>query len=135
LLTLTADYALRAVLVLAREPEAKAMQADRIAEAIGAPRNYLSKTLNTLAKAGIVTSARGPLGGFALAVPPHRLFVAQIADVFEEQRPHTKCLLGRRACNAAEPCAAHARWSAMMRAARGSLSSTTVADLLGRAFG
>lgn len=132
MLSLTADYALRAVLVLARETDATAMQADRIAEAIGAPRNYLAKTMNILAKAGIVTSTRGPLGGFALAIPAHQLFIAQIADVFEEQRPHTKCLLGRRACNPNEPCAAHARWSAMMRAARGSLSNTTVAELLGR---
>ena len=132
MLTLTADYALRAILVLARESEGKAMQADRIAEAIGAPRNYLSKTMNVLAKAGIVTSTRGPLGGFALAIPAHQLFVAQIADVFEEHRPHTKCLLGRRPCNPNEPCAAHARWSAMMRSARGSLSTTTVSDLLGR---
>lgn len=131
MLSLTADYALRAVLILAREPGAKAMHADRIAEAIGAPRNYLAKTMNVLAKAGIVTSMRGPQGGFTLAIAPHRLFVAQIAEVFEEHRPHTKCLLGRRACNPADPCTAHAHWSALMTAARGSLATTSVADLLG----
>ena len=54
MLSNTADYALRAILVLARassEPRATALRADEIARAIGAPRNYLATTLNALAKA------------------------------------------------------------------------------------
>ena len=40
---------------------------DTIAGALGAPRNYLSKTLNVLAKHEIVDGVRGVHGGFALA--------------------------------------------------------------------
>ena len=70
----TSDYALRAVLVLASKQGH--LRADEIADSTGAPRNYLAKTLNALAKAGILRSARGPKGGFYLAVSPASLTIA-----------------------------------------------------------
>ena len=130
MLTQTADYALRAVLLLAREGGSAPMHANDIADAIGAPRNYLSKTMHALAKAGIVRSARGPQGGFTLAVAPAALTVARISDVFDEPRVQAMCLLGRRACDAKHPCAAHGRWHAMMRSARDTLDHTSVDQLL-----
>ena len=53
MLSCTADYALRAILVLARTGSDRPLRADEIADATGAPRNYLAKTLNALAKAGL----------------------------------------------------------------------------------
>lgn len=38
-----------------------------IAEAIGLPRNHLSKTLDALRRSGVLTASRGPGGGFGLA--------------------------------------------------------------------
>lgn len=128
--SLTADYALRAVLMLALEAEGAAVRVDAIADAIGAPRNYLAKTMNALAKAGIVTSTRGPLGGFSLAIAPANLAVTSVTDVFDEPPCQQTCLLGRQPCNPAQPCAAHARWSRVTRHAREALSSLSVADLL-----
>ena len=66
----TSQHALRAVLYLARRWSEGPVPVDTIAAALGAPRNYLSKTLNALTKAGVLRSARGPMGGFTLAVPP-----------------------------------------------------------------
>jgi Rrf2 family iron-sulfur cluster assembly transcriptional regulator len=130
----TADYALRAILVLARatrERPGTALRADEIAEATGAPRNYLAKTLNALAKAKLLASARGPGGGFALAVSPATLTVAAVVDLFDEPRRTPRCLLGAAPCNPAAPCVAHQRWSAITTARREPLASTTIADLLG----
>ena len=130
MLSATSDYALRAVLLLARSRDDRPMRADEIADATGAPRNYLAKTLNAMAKAGIVTSARGPQGGFMLAVAPAALPIARIVDLFEEPRPRGTCLLGARPCNPLRPCAAHCRWTAVTDARREPLMTTTVADLL-----
>ncbi len=58
MLSATAEHALRAVLYLAQTPEATVVPADKIAETLGAPRNYLAKTLNVRAKAGVVRSSR-----------------------------------------------------------------------------
>jgi len=129
-LSSTSDYALRATLLLARQHGGRSLRADEIAEATGAPRNYMAKTLNALAKAGIVTSARGPLGGFALSCPPDVLTIARVVDCFDEARPQRRCLLGNAPCDSAQPCSAHGRWSAIKDAQRAPFVHTTIADLI-----
>jgi Rrf2 family protein len=130
MLSTTADYALRAILVLARNVEERSLRADEIADAMGAPRNYMAKTLNALAKAGVVTSARGPLGGFCLARSAAGLTIAEVVDLFEERRPPRHCLLDNRPCDQQHPCNAHHRWADITAARRAPFASTTVADLL-----
>lgn len=131
LLSLTADYALRATLFLAQNTD-RPFRAHEIADAIGAPRNYIAKTLNSLAKARVLSSLRGPHGGFSLANDPSELTVAAITGVFDGPEPVQKCLLHDRTCTPANPCVAHERWSEFPRAARHALATTTIADLLGR---
>ena len=132
MLSATADHAVRAVLVLARAArgQRRPLRADEIAEATGAPHNYMGKTLNALAKSGIVVSARGPAGGFVLAVAPESLTLARVVDLFDAPRPHSRCLLGTTPCDPDHPCAAHDVWTAVMRARREPLTNTTIADLL-----
>ena len=129
MLSQTSDYALRAVLVLAREFDKRALRADEIAAATGAPANYLSKTLNALTKAGVLKSARGPQGGFSLAVPPESLSIARVVDCFESRKPQTRCILGGGPCDPANPCSAHHRWSEITQARRAPLSMS-VASLI-----
>lgn len=131
MLSATADHALRAVLFLAQQEERRVTSADDIADAIGAPRNYLSKTLNALTKAGITTSVAGRRGGFTLAVTPADLTLHRLISVFDAEPTSRRCLLGNRACAPEHPCAAHQRWMEIDRAADARLRSTTVADLLG----
>lgn len=130
MLTQTAEHALRALLFLAQRPEAGSVPADEIAEAIGAPRNYLSKTLNALARSGIVSGTRGPRGGFQLCVDPAELPIARVIDEFAPPSPHELCLLGGRRCNSASPCRAHGRWMRMWEESQAPLWNTTLADLL-----
>ena len=130
MLSSTSDYALRAILVLAQAEPGRLVRADEIARATGSPANYLAKTLNALAKFGIVTSARGPLGGFSLAIAADELTLARIVDCFDEVRPTSRCLLGTRSCDPRHPCRAHDRWTAVQQARRAALADTTVADLL-----
>jgi Rrf2 family protein len=129
MLSQTAEYAMRAVLYLAQQGDAR-VSAVAISRALGAPANYMSKTLNLLAKAGVVDGARGPTGGFRLAIPASELTVARVADTFAAPRAHPVCLLGDRPCTASEPCAAHHRWTAVTQAASAPLANTTIADLL-----
>jgi Rrf2 family protein len=131
MLSITADHALRAVLFLARIPADHSMRADAIAEAIGAPRNYLAKTLNALAKAGVLHSSRGPFGGFSLAFPASELTVARVTQLFDE-RPRTgQCLVHRKSCDPDNPCVAHEKWAAITAAALHGIENTTIAELLG----
>jgi Rrf2 family transcriptional regulator, iron-sulfur cluster assembly transcription factor len=130
MLSQTSEHALRAALYLAQHPAGTLVTADAIAGALGAPRNYMAKTLNALAKQGIVASLRGPRGGFRLAISPDKLTLARVVDSFEETRINPICMLGGRPCTDATPCRAHARWKAISLEAWRPLETTTVADLL-----
>jgi Rrf2 family protein len=132
MLSRTVEHAVRAVIVLARHYGERPVSADEIASILGAPRNYLSKTLNMLTRRGILTSARGPGGGYALAVAPSELSVADIADVFADTRPEAaRCLLADKPCDPTHPCTAHKRWIDITVSAREPLLRTAIAELCG----
>lgn len=130
MISLTADYALRAMLVLARPETTHALRADEIAHATGAPRNYMAKVLNAIAKAGLITSARGPSGGFTLAVPAADIPLGRVVELFDAVPLNPRCLLGSGPCDPTRPCRAHAAWQAVNGARRSPFLTTTIADLL-----
>ena len=131
MLSRTAEHAVRAVILLARHYGERIVSAEEISTYLGAPRNYLSKTLNVLVRAGILSSARGPGGGFALAVAPDVLTVADVVDVFAERRPDgMRCLLEDAPCDPLHPCSAHRRWSQVTIGAREPLLRTVIGDLI-----
>ena len=80
MLSQTAEYALRAVLHIAAVGTERPVAVGEIAQALDVPRNYLSKTLHQLVRAGILTSTRGPTGGFQLAMPAESLTLQRIAS-------------------------------------------------------
>ncbi|MFN8717391.1 MAG: RrF2 family transcriptional regulator [Gemmatimonas sp.] len=130
MISATAEHALRAVLFLARHESTHALSADAIAAELGAPRNYLAKTLNALAKAGIVYSARGAAGGFTLAIAPDTLTLARVISPFRDHARAPACLLKSRPCDLVNPCAVHRRWTSIVGHASSTFETTTVADLL-----
>ncbi len=130
MLSRTAEHALRAVLVLARRSGDPPLSAEQIADALGAPANYLSKTLAVLARRGIVESVRGRNGGFRLALDPDEITVARVVETFDERPSLGMCLLGDRPCNPASPCVAHDCWIELTTAARAPLAATTISSLL-----
>lgn len=130
MLSQTSEHAIRALLFLARHPEGEPVPADRVARALGAPANYLGKTLNVLARQGLVASTRGPAGGFRLRRAAGQITLAEVVDAFGEARPAALCLMGDRPCDQARPCDAHHQWTAVTCAMRSPLQTTTIADLL-----
>jgi Rrf2 family protein len=130
MLSQTSEHAIRALLFLAQRAEGEAVPASRIAAALGAPANYLAKTLNALARQGLIASTRGPAGGFRLRRPAGRITLAEVDDAFGEVRLQATCMLGDRPCSGRAPCRAHARWEQVCEQVRAPLRSTTIADLL-----
>lgn len=126
----TAEYALRAVLYIAQRHEEGPVRAEQAAEALHVPRNYLSKILHVLAKEGVLSSTRGPQGGFRLGVPAARLRLFQIVQPFDSLEPRRTCLLGRPECSDRNPCTAHERWKGISDQVAGFFRGTTVAALL-----
>ncbi|MBA3699253.1 MAG: Rrf2 family transcriptional regulator [Planctomycetes bacterium] len=72
MISLTAEHALRAVVYLASHP-GNCCTVDCIAKHTGIPAGSLAKVLQQLNRAGLVSSQRGPNGGFVLTRAPTAL--------------------------------------------------------------
>jgi Rrf2 family protein len=130
MLSKTSEYALRAVLFLARESRDIQVPAGDIAAGLDVPANYLSKILHTLSRAGVVSSERGPGGGYRLARPADTMSLADVVGAFEPISPGSRCLLGRARCHDDQPCAAHERWRLVFDPVTAFFRETMVAELL-----
>lgn len=129
MLSQTAEYALRAVLAIADDPEGQ-LGAAKLAELLGVPRNYLSKTLHQLARDGVLESTRGKSGGYRLARPAGRISLLDIVSLFDDITGRRVCLLGRPVCSDHSACTAHHKWKAVSERNATFFRETTVADLI-----
>ena len=130
MLSQTAEYALRAVLYLAERSDDGTVRVGEMAQALRIPRNYLSKILHRLARAGVLASTRGKTGGFQLAVAADRLRLSEIVAPFDRVDERRRCLLGRPQCSDRTACAAHSRWKDVADTVATFFRETTVAELL-----
>lgn len=130
ILSQTAEYALRAVVHLARHTGEEPVQALDLATATKVPENYLRKVLHELVRGGVLQSSRGKRGGFRLAVPAERLTLLAVITRFDRLTERRRCLLGRAECSDADPCPLHHRWKAMAERLARFFGTTTVADVV-----
>ena len=77
------DYGLMALAHLAGEGEGEATSAKAIAARYGLPSELLAKTMQQLAKNGIVDSRNGPKGGYVLSRRPESISVVEIIEAIE----------------------------------------------------
>ena len=89
----TAEYALRAVIFLA-DHEGESHTAHAISSVTQVPTTYLSKILQSLARAHLVTSQRGPHGGFHLTKSPDEVTVYEVVQIIDPIQRITQCPLG-----------------------------------------
>ena len=98
---------------------------------------YLEQLFAKLRRAGLVTSARGPGGGYRLARASDAIPIAAIVAAVDEPMQATRCEQGGAGCvNGAEKCQTHDLWAELGRQIEFFLSGVTLADVvLGRVAG
>ncbi len=77
------DYGLMALAHLAAQEEGEATSSKAIASHYGMPTELLAKTMQQLAKSGIVESRNGPKGGYVLSRDPDSITVAEVIQAIE----------------------------------------------------
>jgi Rrf2 family protein len=82
-LTTRSEYALLALLHLARQGEGQLVSVERIAQAGGISPPFLEQILLALKRAHLVRSRKGPRGGYALARPAGRIALAEVIRVLD----------------------------------------------------
>jgi Rrf2 family protein len=126
----TAEYGLRAVLHMAAARTDSLLRASDIAENLDVPANYLSKILHSLARAGILTSGRGPRGGFRLSGSPEELTLADVIRPLDPAMLEQTCLLGNPRCTESSACAVHEHWKSVREPLLAFFESRTLSDVL-----
>lgn len=97
MLSQTVEYALRAMIHLAALDSSTAVSSEAIAESTQVPQGFLSKILRDLVVAELVTSRRGPHGGYALARPAAQISMLDVINGVDPIRRITHCPLGNPA--------------------------------------
>jgi len=100
--------AIRAVLFLAKETTPEEKKGVReIAEALDVPGPFLAKLLQQLTRNHLVSSAKGPHGGFYLSEKDRNRRLKEIVDCIDGPEALNGCILGLPVCSSANPCPLH----------------------------
>ena len=127
MLSKTAEYALRAVVLLAGRSEGPA-SADLLAERTKVPRRYLHRVLQDLAAADLVASRPGPGGGYSLAREPERVTILDVVNAVSPLERIRSCPLGLRSHT--ELCPLHAELDRAYAATEAAFAGVTLRALL-----
>jgi Rrf2 family nitric oxide-sensitive transcriptional repressor len=126
----TAEYALRAVVLLARSGE-RPLSAEEIARDGRVPRRYAHKVLQALGRAGLVRSQPGPGGGYALLRPPEDLTILEVVAAVEPIPRIRRCPLGLKTHE--RLCPLHRELDEAYEAMEKAFARVSIAQLLGQA--
>lgn len=129
-LSQASQYAISAIMSLAREHEGVAIPAAELARPIHCPAAYLSQTLAKLIPCGIIGSKRGLNGGVTLARDPNDIYLYDIVSCLDGDQIFKSCLLGIEGCGDIEPCPFHDFWSRERDAIQAYFQTTSISQAI-----
>ena len=129
-LTRASDYAIRAVLYLGSIPDDGIALKDDIAAAQNVPASFMAKILGKLVRAGVLRSARGVSGGFALAKAPSEITTLDVVEAIEGPIQITDCVPDPEHCTLSHDCPMSTVWSEVQKRISELLGQTTIESLV-----
>jgi Rrf2 family protein len=136
-LTHAEDYALRAVIHLASQPEGRFCALEAIAREQAIPEAFLRKLVRPLQRAGLVVSRRGVEGGVALGRPARAITFRDVLEALDGPIALQRCSAGEGAdadpCGIAERCVMRGAWQRIEARFLASLEEVAIGDLVGAA--
>ncbi len=91
---------------------------------------YLEQLFARLRRAGLVASARGPGGGYRLALPAERISVGAVIEAVDEPMTATRCDSGDAGCLVGQRCLTHDLWHELGSQISLFLTNITLADVV-----
>lgn len=102
------QYAIRAVIYLtAHGREGQNTGVKEIAEALQVPQQFLAKILQELVRHHLLSSIKGPNGGFFLSEKNMEMSLLEVVESIDGRAVLTACVLGLPQCSAVSPCPLH----------------------------
>jgi Rrf2 family protein len=123
------DYAVKALLYIAQK-NPKRISVSELVDELDIPRPFLRKTLQTLNREGVLNSYKGKGGGFVLAMPPEKIFLIRLIEIFQKPVKLTDCIFKEKICSDVGTCPLKKRIDAIEQHVISELESITIASLL-----
>lgn len=129
LITRDTDYALRAVCFIAKSGN-KVVTATELVSKLKVPKPFLRKLLQSLAREGVLVSHKGLGGGFSLAMPADKIFLLDIATIFQGKLKLNECFLKKLPCPHTGACPLRNKINNIEKYVLSQLKQITVSSLL-----
>ncbi len=126
----TCKYAIRAVLFLAQRAEGSTkIGVKDLAEGLNAPKHFLAKILQQLSKHGLVSSVKGPNGGFYMSEKNLEGSLHDIILCIDGPDFFSGCVMGLPNCSDKNPCPLHVQAFAYRQGMNYQLKFQTLKEL------
>ncbi len=133
-----AEYGVRLMVELGRQPGSEPVSLSTVAEAERLPLSYLEHLVAKLRNAGLVTSTRGAHGGYRLARPAAEITMDVVVEALEGQIAPMECFHetpeGKVLCShetdGDRACATKLLWTRVQGGVTRALAGTTLAELV-----
>lgn len=129
-ITRQSEYAIKTLLELARIPFGKTIRTGQISEEQNIPEVFLKKTIQLLARGGLVNTQRGAQGGVRLTVPADQITIIDVIEAVEGPLAINPCLAEGRHCQNEQSCQIRRILQKTQDAIRVELGRETVQDIL-----
>lgn len=107
ILSKSCEYAIRAtVYVASKSQKGEKVGIIEVAKAIGSPMHFTGKILQTLVRKKILSSAKGPNGGFYID-NGQSIFLSDVIKAIDGNGIFSACVLGLEKCSETQPCPMH----------------------------
>ena len=102
------EYAIKAVIHICIETkDGSRLSIAEIAKEIDSPEPFTAKILQSLARHNVISSAKGPGGGFYIDAAAKPIPVMDIIDLIDGKHAFERCGLGLKECSETKPCPIH----------------------------
>lgn len=105
------------------------MNIKEISSKIGSPEPFTAKILQTLARHGIISSQKGPGGGFYIDIDAEPIKVIDVIGAIDGKDSFDKCGMGLNTCSDNHPCPIHHEYRLCTNKLKDLVTSKTVAEL------
>ncbi len=122
-------YAIRAMSRLAMVRPDGYVLLDELCEGTDLPRHFVAKIFQDLVRKGLLISAKGRGGGFALARPAQQIRLHDIVSVVDNIEDLDACVVGMSTCDDQQPCPQHDAYSPIRAQLKAFIRDTTLADM------
>jgi Rrf2 family iron-sulfur cluster assembly transcriptional regulator len=122
----TCKYAIKATIYIAQNADNTCVRVSEIAKSINAPEPFTAKILQALSKNKIISSVKGPNGGFCMNENQLKQPIYEVVRCIDGSDVLTACVLGLEVCSSKNPCPMHFEYEKIKLSIKKMLENNTI---------